>query len=96
MSQDDSLETLDGLIEGFLAGDTPFETLEAQFSTVYLFLPDDAFPDVQTEVWYGVVHEHVERTMADPSPNQRRSGWRSIPELRAWLEAAVAIKPRVE
>lgn len=93
---DDSLETLDALIAGFLAGDTPFETLEARFSTVYLFLPDHAFPDVQTEVWYGVVHERVERTMPEPSPDQRRSGWRSVAELRAWLTDAVAIKPRVE
>lgn len=89
----DSMETLDALIAGFLAGDIPFETLEAQFGPVYLFLPDDAFPDVQTEVWYGVVHERVERTMPEPTPDQRRFGWRSVAEFRAWLETAVAARP---
>ena len=95
-TESESLATLDALIAGFLAGDTPFEALEARFSPVYLFLPEEAFGDVQTEVWYGVVHERIERTTADPTPDQRAFGWRTVAEFRAWLQSAVAIKPRVE
>lgn len=90
----DTHETLDRLIGGYLAGTTPFETLEAQYSPVYLFLPDDAFPDVETEVWYGVVHERIEWTTLDPSPEQKQFGWMSHAEFRAWLEEAVRNKPR--
>jgi len=89
----DSIGTLDGLIDGYLAGSTPFETLEAQYSPCYLFLPDEAFPDVETEVWYGVVHERIEWTTAEPSPEQKRFGWMTHAEFRTWLEAAVQTKP---
>lgn len=89
----DSLATLDGLIGGYLAGEIPFETLEARFSPCYLFLPDAAFPDVETEVWYGVVHERVEWTTAAPSPEQKAFGWMSVGEFRAWLQDAVAARP---
>jgi hypothetical protein len=89
----DSLATLDALIAGFLAGTTPFETLEAQFSPCYLFLPDDAFPGVEAEVWYGVVHERIEWTTAEPSPEQKEFGWMSHAEFRAWLAAAVETRP---
>lgn len=90
----DTIAALDALIDGFLAGTTPFETLEAQFSPVYLFLPDDGFPDVETEVWYGVVHERIEWTTAEPSAEQAAFGWMSIGEFRAWLAEAVRTGPR--
>lgn len=89
----DSLHTLDQLIDGYLAGTIPFDTLQAQFAPCYLFLPDEAFPDVETEVWYGVVHERIEWTGAAPSPRDRAFGWTSIDEFRAWLQTAVQTKP---
>jgi hypothetical protein len=89
----DTLATLDALIDGYLAGTTSFETLESQFSPCYLFLPEDAFSDVETEVWYGVVHERIEWTTAEPSPEQKSFGWMSVGEFRAWLEGAVRSKP---
>ena len=92
----ETLATLDALIGGYLAGTTPWETLESQYGPVYLFLPDDAFPDVETEVWYGVVHERIEWTTAEPSDEQRAFGWMSIGEFRAWLAEAVRTRPHVE
>lgn len=89
----DSIHTLDALIDGYLAGTTPFETLESRFGPCYLFLPEDAFADVETEVWYGVVHERIEWTTAEPSPEQRAFGWMSVGELRAWLQDAVRSRP---
>lgn len=89
----DSLDTLDRLIGGFLAGSLPFETLEAQYAPCYLFMPDDAFADVETEVWYGVVHERIDWTRAAPSDEERTFGWVSIDEFRAWLQDAVRTRP---
>lgn len=89
----DTRATLDGLIDGYLAGEIPFETLESRFGPCYLFLPETAFPDVETEVWYGVVHERVEWTTAEPSAEQKAFGWMSVGEFRAWLEGAVRSKP---
>lgn len=89
----ESLETLDALIDGYLAGRTPFETLESRFAPCYLFMPEEAFPDVETEVWYGVVHERIEWTTAEPTPEQKSFGWMSVGEFRAWLEEAVRTKP---
>ena len=91
----DTIAALDALIGGFLAGTTGWETLEAQYSPVYLFLPDEAFPDVETEVWYGVVHERIEWTTAEPSPEQKTFGWMTHAEFRGWLEEAVRTKPAV-
>jgi hypothetical protein len=91
----ESLATLDGLIDGFLAGATPWETLESRYGPVYLYLPEEAFGDVETEVWYGVVHERIEWTTAEPSPEQRAFGWMSVADFRAWLEAAVRTRPRI-
>ncbi|WP_420127336.1 hypothetical protein [Longimicrobium sp.] len=85
----DSLETLDRLIDGFLAGSIPFATLESQFAPAYLFMPEDAFPDVETEVWYGVIHERIEWTSSAPSDEERAFGWTSIDEFRAWLQSTV-------
>jgi hypothetical protein len=89
----DSLDTLDRLIDDYLAGAIPFATLESRFSPTYLFMPEEAFPDVQTEVWYGVVHERIEWTSPAPSDEERAFGWMSIDEFRAWLEATRASKP---
>jgi hypothetical protein len=89
----ESLGTLDALIDGYLAGTTPFETLESRFAPCYLFMPEEAFPDVETEVWYGVVHERIEWTTAEPSDEQRSFGWMTIADFRIWLEEAVRTKP---
>lgn len=89
----DSLDTLDRLIDGYLAGSIPFQTLESQFSPAYLFMPDDAFPDVETEVWYGVIHERIEWTSAAPTEEEKAFGWMSVDEFRAWLETTRASKP---
>jgi hypothetical protein len=89
----DSLDTLDRLIDGYLAGSIPFQTLESQFSPCYLFMPEEAFPDVETEVWYGVVHERIEWTRAEPSAEEKAFGWTSIDEFRAWLQSVVLTKP---
>jgi hypothetical protein len=88
----ESLGTLDALIDGYLAGTTPFETLESRFAPCYLFMPEEAFPDVETEVWYGVVHERIEWTRAEPSAEEKAFGWTSIDEFRAWLQNAVLTK----
>jgi hypothetical protein len=88
----DSLHTLDRLIDGYLAGSITFETLESQFSPAYLFMPEEAFPDVETEVWYGVIHERLEWTRAEPSAEEKAFGWTSIHEFRAWLQTAVRTK----
>lgn len=88
----DSLETLDRLIDGYLAGSITFETLESQFAPCYLFMPEEGFPDVETEVWYGVVHERIEWTRAEPSTEEKAFGWTSIDEFRAWLESVVRIR----
>jgi hypothetical protein len=85
----DSLDTLDRLIGDYLTGAIPFQTLEARFSPCYLFLPEDAFADVETEVWYGVIHERIEWTAPAPSPEEKAFGWMSIDEFRAWLQTAV-------
>lgn len=90
----DTTETLDALIGGYLAGTTPWETLESEYGPCYLFLPEDAFADVETEVWYGVVHERIEWTTAEPSPEQQQFGWMTIGEFRTWLEEAVRTRPR--
>jgi hypothetical protein len=89
----DSLDTLDRLIDDYLAGSISFQTLESQFSPCYLFMPEDAFPDVETEVWYGVVHERIEWTRAEPTAEEKAFGWMSIDEFRAWLETTRAAKP---
>jgi len=89
----ESLDALDRLIDGFLAGSIPFGTLESQFSPAYLFMPDDSFPDVETEVWYGVVHERIEWTRAEPTAEEKAFGWMSIDEFRAWLETTRASRP---
>lgn len=86
----DSLDTLDRLIDGFLAGSIPFATLESRFAPAYLFMPEEAFPDVETEVWYGVIHERIEWTSAAPSDEEKAFGWMSIDEFRAWLESTRA------
>lgn len=95
MSTPNSLEALDALIAGFLAGTMPFTTLESSYAPEFLFLPEEAFPDVEAEVWYGVVHERIERTAPDPSAEAKQFGWMSVDEFRAWLEEAVRIKPRL-
>ncbi|HEU4881754.1 MAG TPA: hypothetical protein VFT45_05900 [Longimicrobium sp.] len=89
----DSLVTLDRLIDDYLAGSISFQTLESQFSPAYLFMPEDAFPDVETEVWYGVVHERIEWTRAEPTAEEKAFGWMSIDDFRAWLETTRASKP---
>jgi hypothetical protein len=89
----DSLDTLDRLLADYLAGSIPFQTLEARFGPCYLFLPEEAFPDVETEVWYGVVHERIEWTSAAPSPEEKAFGWMSIDDFRAWLQSALRTKP---
>jgi hypothetical protein len=89
----DSLDTLDRLIDGYLAGSIPFQTLESQFSPAYLFMPEEAFPDVHAEVWYGVVHERIEWTRPDATAEERARGWMSIDDFRAWLETTRASKP---
>ncbi|HEX6372718.1 MAG TPA: hypothetical protein VF006_27605 [Longimicrobium sp.] len=89
----DSLDTLDRLIDGFLAGSITFQTLESRFAPCYLFMPEEAFADVETEVWYGVIHERIEWTSAAPSPEERAFGWISIDDFRAWLRTAIRTKP---
>jgi hypothetical protein len=79
------VEALDRLIDGYLRGDATFEAFAAGYASTFISLPDDAFPDVGAEVWYGVLHERAERAAPDPSPDARRYGWMSIDELRAWL-----------
>lgn len=86
----DSLATLDRLIADFLAGAIPFDALASRFAPAYLFMPEEAFPDVQTEVWYGVVHERIEWTSPAPSEEERAFGWMSIDDFRAWLQDACA------
>jgi hypothetical protein len=94
MPTPDSLDTLDRLIDGFLAGSIPFATLESRFPWCYVSLPEDAFPDVETEVWYGVVHERIEWTGSAPSAEEKAFGWMSVDEFRAWLQATLQTRPR--
>jgi hypothetical protein len=44
-------------------------------------------------VWYGVVHERIEWTRAEPSAQEKAFGWTSIDEFRAWLQNAVRTRP---
>lgn len=80
---------LDRLIDAYLGGTASFDAFAAEYGVCYIDLPDDAFPDVDTEVWYGVLHERIEWTAPDPDPESRVYGWISADEFRQWLEPYV-------
>lgn len=89
----EQVDTLDELIDGYLAGSLPWESLESLYGPRYLYLPEESFADVEAEVWYGVVHERIEWTAPDATEEQRERGWMSVADFRAWLESAVRTRP---
>jgi hypothetical protein len=89
MSEPGRVEALDRLIDAYLDGTATFEAFAAGYGVCFLELPDAAFPDVDAEVWYGVLHERIEWTAPDPAPESTSHGWMSIDEFRPWLRTYV-------
>jgi hypothetical protein len=89
MSEPGRVPALDRLIDAYLGGSASFDAFAAEYGVCYIDLPDDAFPDVDAEVWYGVLHERIEWTAPDPDPESRAYGWISADEFRQWLEPYV-------
>ena len=87
MSEPGKVEALDRLIDAYVGGSASFDAFAAEYGVCYIDLPDDAFPDVDAEVWYGVLHERIEWTAPDPAAESRSHGWISIDEFRQWLES---------
>jgi len=87
------VEALDRLIDGYLGGSMPFEAFAAGYAGSFITLPDAAFPSVEAEVWYGVLHERIEWTAPAPPPETRELGWMSVDDFRGWLGAYMQSRP---
>jgi len=80
---------LDQLVAEYLEERIALPEFQARFSSLFVDeIPDTALDEQQWE-FYGAIHEKAEWTAPDPPTQDKRDGWLSADEFRAWLRSHV-------
>jgi len=83
-----SIDSIRALVLAFIRGEADFRQFNQKYDDLFRDLPDEVYDESPDTAFLSQIHERLDWTASDVSPQDRADGWITAVEFKDWLKGA--------